>query len=252
MSINITIKKCKAPELQKINFSCDFQLSKKLVEYPMCRDHLNSFQTTLFVGTQGSGKTSLLINFVKKLYKKVFHKIFVFMPSTSRQSLEPNIFEVLPSEQLFEELNGDTITYVYEEVKKLSSEGKHTLIIYDDVQKSLKNAFVLNSLKNLIANQRHLHVVNLILCQNFFALHKSLREIVNNVVLFRLGKSQTEKIFDELIEMHKEKFDEIRDLVFDEKYNWMFINLATQRIYKKFDEILLHDEDQDQEIENQG
>jgi hypothetical protein len=172
------------------------------------------------------------------------------MPSTSRQSLEPNIFEVLPSEQLFEELNGDTITYVYEEVKKLSSEGKNTLIIYDDVQKSLKNAFVLNSLKNLIANQRHLHVVNLILCQNFFALHKSLREIVNNVVLFRLGKSQTEKIFDELIEMHKEKFDEIRDLVFDEKYNWMFINLATQRIYKKFDEILLHDEDQ--EIENQG
>jgi hypothetical protein len=255
MSINIILKKCNAPELQKVNFACDIELSKKLTQYPMCRDHLNSFQTTLFIGTQGSGKTSLLVNFVKKLYKKVFHKIFVFMPATSRQSLTPNIFDKLPEEQLFEELNGETISNVYEQVKELSREGKHTLIIYDDVQKSLKNSFVLQSLKNIIANQRHLHVTNLILCQNFFALHKSLREIVNNVVLFKLGKSQTDKIFDELIELHKDKFDAIRDLVFDEKYNWMFINLATQRIYKKFDEIIFTDsEDEDlfseaQEIE---
>jgi hypothetical protein len=104
-------------------------------------------------------------------------------------------------------------------------------------------------LKNIIANQRHLHVTNLILCQNFFALHKSLREIVTNVILFKLGKSQTEKIFNELIEIHKDQFDEIRDMVFDEKYNWMFINLASQRIYKKFDEIIFHEEDENDEIE---
>lgn len=245
--MKIEIKKNNCPNLSKVNFACDKELSSKLNQYEMVRDHLNKYNTTLLIGTQGSGKTSLLINFVKKLYKKVFDRVYVFMPATSRQSLNPNIFDVLPEEQLFEELNEETITKVYEEVKELSEDGKKTLIIYDDVQRALKNKFVLNSLKNIIANQRHLHVVNLILVQNFFALHKSLREIVNNVVLFKLGKSQTEKVFNEIIEIHRDKFDKIRDMVYDEKYNWLFVNVASQRIYKKFDEIVFEEDD---EIEN--
>ena len=249
--MKIEIKKNNCPNLGKINFACDKELSSKLNQYEMVRDHLNKYNTTLLIGTQGSGKTSLLINFVKKLYKKVFDRVYVFMPSTSRQSLNPNIFDVLPENQLFEELNEETISRVYEEVKELSEDGKKTLIIYDDVQRALKNKFVLNSLKNIIANQRHLHVVNLILVQNFFALHKSLREIVNNVVLFKLGKSQTEKVFNEIIEIHRDKFDKIRDLVYDEKYNWLFVNVTTQRIYKKFDEIMFEEEDnnENQELE---
>lgn len=244
----ISIKKNNCPNIGKVNFACDKELSTKLNSYELARDHLNKYNTTLLIGTQGTGKTSLLINFVKKLYKKVFDKVYVFMPSSSRQSLNPNIFDVLPEEQLFEELNEETISQVYDDVKKLSEEGKKTLIIYDDVQKALKNPFVLNSLKNIIANQRHLHVVNLILVQNFFALHKSLREIVNNVVLFKLGKSQTEKVFNEIIELHRDKFDKIRDLVYDEKYNWLFVNVATQRIYKKFDELIFN-EDENNELE---
>ena len=246
--MKIEIKKNNCPNLGKVNFACDKELSSKLNQYEMVRDHLNKFQTTLLIGTQGSGKTSLLINFVKKLYRKVFDKVFVFMPSTSRQSLTPNIFDVLPADQLFEELNEENITRVYAEVKELSADGKKTLIIYDDVQKSLKNPVVLNSLKNIIANQRHLHVVNLILVQNFFALHKSLREIVNNVILFKLGKSQTDKVFGEIIELHRDKFDKLRDMVYDEKYNWLFVNVPTQRIYKKFDEIIF-EEDENMELE---
>lgn len=248
--MKIEIIKCNAPELPKVNFACDTELSKKMLDYPMASEHLNKYNTTLFVGSPGQGKTSLLVNFIKKLYKKVFHKIIVFMPESSRASLKPNIFEALPPEQLFEELNGDNISEVYEQVKELSNDGKRTLIIYDDVQSKLKDKFVLNKLKHIICNQRHLHVVNLIMCQNFFALHKSLREIVTNVVLFKLGKSQTDKIFNELIELHRDKFDEIRRLVFDEKYNWMFINLGTQKIYKKFDEIKFNeDEAENDELE---
>jgi len=247
--MKIEIIKNNCPNLAKVNFSCDKDLSSKLNQYEMVRDHLNKYNTTLLIGTMGSGKTSLLINFVKKLYKKVFDRVYVFMPSTSRQSLNPNIFDVLPENQLFEELNEESILQVYEEVKELSEDGKKTLIIYDDVQKALKNKFVLNSLKNIIANQRHLHVVNLILVQNFFALHKSLREIVNNVVLFKLGKSQTEKVFNEIIEIHRDKFDKIRDLVYDEKYNWLFVNVGSQRIYKKFDEIVFEEEENDKSDE---
>lgn len=239
----LRIKSNNCPNLGHVNFACDKPLHSRLEQYEMCADHLNKYNTTLFVGTQGSGKTSLLVNFVQKIYKKIFDRIYVFMPASSRQSLQPNIFDKLPAEQCFEELNEESISHVYDAVRQLSNDNKKTLIIYDDVQKSLKNITVLNSLKNIIANQRHLHVVNLILVQNFFALHKSLREIVNNVVLFKLGKSQTNKIFDELIECHRDKFDQIRDMVFDEKYQWLFVNLNSQRIYKKFDEIIFEEEE---------
>jgi len=243
--MKIELKKNNSPAIQKIKFSCDEPLSNKLNQYELAKEHLNCYNTTLFVGTQGSGKTSLLINFVNKLYKKVFDKIYVFMPESSRKSLNPNIFEKLPEDQCFEELNEESINKIYEDVKILSKDDKKTLIIYDDVQKALKNKNVLLALKNIIANQRHLHVVNIILCQNYFALHRSLREIVNNVILFKLGKIQTEKVFNECVEGQRDKFEEIRKVVYNEKHNWLFINIGTQKLYRMFDELIVEDLDND-------
>jgi hypothetical protein len=186
-----------------------------------------------------------MVNFVKKLYKKVFHFIYIFMPKSSRSSLDNNIFDKhLPEDQIFDELNQENISILYEKLKENSENGYKSLIIYDDVQKALKNHSVLLSLKNIIANQRHLKVVNFILLQNYFALDKSLRELCNNIILFKLNKTQTEKIFIENVESAKDKFEYIRDCVFDKPYEWMFINVPTQRIFKGFDEIL-YDENYD-------
>ena len=99
------------------------------------------------------------------------------------------------------------------------------------------------SLKNIIANQRNLKVVNLILAQNYFALEKSLRELINNIIMFKMNKTQTEKIFNENVESAKDKFDAIRDFVFDEPYRWLFINVPSNRIFKEFDEILFDEDD---------
>jgi DNA replication protein DnaC len=78
----------KKPKLDKIDFNCDAPIDEKLDIYPMVIDNLNKFCTTVIVGRQGSGKTSLIINFMKKLYKKKFHKIYLFMPATSQKSLK--------------------------------------------------------------------------------------------------------------------------------------------------------------------
>ena len=102
---------------------------------------------------------------------------------------------------------------------------------------------MLRSLKNIIANQRHLKVCNFILLQNFFSLDKSLRELANNIVMFKLNKSQTEKIFNESIESAKEKFNDIRNIVFDKPFSFMFINVPSQRIFKEWDEIIYNDDD---------
>lgn len=139
-------------------------------------------------------------------------------------------------------MNEETIRDIYDKLRQNSENGYKSLVIYDDVQKSLKNHSVLLSLKNIIANQRHLKVVNLILVQNYFALDKSLRELINNIIMFKLNKTQTEKIFIENVEQAKDKFEEIRNFVYNEPYKWMFINVPTNRIFKEFDEIIYEDE----------
>ena len=233
-----------APPMKKVNFSCDEEIHPKMNAFPLCRDFLNMYNTTALIGTQGSGKTSLTINFLLSFYKKSFHYVYVFMPETSRNSLKNNIFDkYLPKSQIYEELNEQTIDELYEKLKTNSMNGHRSLLIPDDVQRSLKSQRVLKSLKNIIANQRHLKVVNLILLQNWFALDRSLRELINNIILFKLAKSQTEKIFNEIIETHRDKYDDIRDLVFKDVHNWLFVNVRSQRMFRMWDEIVCEDED---------
>ena len=145
------------PKITKIKFSCDEPIHKKLDNYQLTKDFLNQYNTTAFIGVQGSGKTSLLVNIVKNLYKKCFHFIYVFMPQTSRNSLDNNIFDKnLPEEQIYDELTLSNINDLYEKLKENSENGFKSLVIYDDVQKSLKDYQILINLKSIIANQRHL------------------------------------------------------------------------------------------------
>ena len=169
------------------------------------------------------------------------------MPESSRKSLHNNIFDNhLDPSHIYEELNEENIKDLYHKLLDNSKNKYRSLVIFDDVQKSLKNKEVLMSLKNIIANQRHLKVCNIILLQNYMALDKSLRELANNLIMFKLNKTQTEKIFEEAVESAKDKFSQIRDLVFDKPYTWMFINLPTQRIFKEWDELIYNDNDDDE------
>jgi thymidine kinase len=262
---SLELKVNNKPNITKIHFAIDDPLSDKIAKYELPKEFLNRPNTTVFIGSMGSGKTSLMINILTKLYKKVFHHIYVFMPHTSRKSLDrkvmrknkkgkkeevviENIFDRhLNKENIYEELNYETVQEVYGKVKANSENDEYSLIIYDDVQKSLKDYNVLLSLKNLIANQRHLRLVNLILLQNYFSLDKSIREIANNLIIFKMAKPQMLKIFNEAIELHKDKFDDIKNFVYDDptKKRWLFINVPTQRIFREWDEILIKDTDDD-------
>jgi len=242
----ITLKTNKKPHFSKVVFECDKPINKKLDKYELTKDFLNCANTTAYVGTQGSGKTSLAISQVKTIYKKCFHHIYLFMPPTSRGSLKDNIFEKhLDVANLYDDLNEITIADVNMKLEANTAKKEWSLIIFDDVQKNLKNNGVLLSLQNLIANMRHLRCVNIILLQNWFACPKSMRELMTNVIIFKLGKSQTNKIFEEVIESEKEHFNEIRKFVYDKPKQYLFVNIATQKMFKGFDEIIIHNKDDD-------
>lgn len=241
--MKITLLELEKPKVDKIDFNCDNKLCEKLDKYPMVRDNLNTFRTTVLIGRQGSGKTSLAINIIKKLYKKKFNKIYLFMPSTSRASLKSNIFDVLPEEQVFDELTLDNIYELNETIKENREDGLKSLVIMDDVQRSLKDNQIVKIFKEMIANQRHLNCSFIILLQNYFALDNKVRELIHNVIFFKMDKKQNQKIFEEVAEMPANVFYKLNDFIFDEPYNWCLINQRNKKIYKMFDEVIINDED---------
>ena len=57
------------------------------------------------------------VSLFNKLLRGCFHNIFLFQPSHSRASMKKDIFEELPDEQKFDELNYDNLLLVLETIK---------------------------------------------------------------------------------------------------------------------------------------
>jgi hypothetical protein len=56
-------------------------------------------------------------------------------------------------------------------------------------------------------------------------------------------------VFEELFESKKEIFEEIMRIAYDSAHNFLFLNVPSQRIFKNWDEIIIH-EDSDSDSEN--
>jgi hypothetical protein len=63
---------------------------------------------------------------------------------------------------------------------------------------------------------------------------------VGGVKLF--GKAELKDIFDEAIELDNKFLVPISNLVYDKKYQYLFVNLDEKRLFKGFDEILIQDD----------
>ena len=101
-------------------FKVDEPLSKHLDD-PLLSNMNKSFCCGL-VGKAGSGKTSLMVSFIQtpNFFKKVFNKIYVFMPNSSRNSMKNNIFNVLPEDQLFEGVSYEILSEVYDRLLEIT------------------------------------------------------------------------------------------------------------------------------------
>jgi hypothetical protein len=168
------------------------------------------------------------------------------MPSSSRASIENDIFgKNLPRDQLFDTLTADNLEDIYENLQENTGEGWNSILIIDDFQALLKDKDIQKILQKIITKMRHLRCTIFLLQQNFQALPKFLRELTTNLIAFNVGKSQLLKVFDETMPISKEQFQEINKLVFREPHDYLVVNFKHQRLYKKFDEIILDDESYD-------
>lgn len=239
----IKIKINESPNITPCKMLCDECLHEKLNTYDMT-SFMNSHETNLFIGKPKSGKTSLLYSFFKspKLFRKVFHNIFLFQPSHSRQSMKDNLFGKIPDEQKFEELNEENLQVVINVIK---SEDKkyNNCIIFDDMTAYLKNHDTLKLFKELIFNRRHLRTSIFFLVQTWYSVHKDIRKLFSNVFIFKVNKEEMKAIFEETIEGKEDYRDSICKLVYNEPFKYLFVNLNSQRFFDGFNELLFDDDE---------
>jgi len=240
--MSITIKKNEAPNLSKCEMVCDGGLHEKLNNYELTK-FLNSHETNLMIGRPASGKTSLLYSFFKspKIYRKVFHNIYLFQPSHSRASMKDNIFSKIPQEQCYEELNYDNLHEVMESIKA-EDKKYNNCILFDDMTAYIKNPDVKQLLKELIFNRRHLRTTVIFLVQTWYSVEKDIRKLFSNIFCFRVSKQELATIFDEVVESKAKYMNDIAKMVFNEPYKYLFINVNSQRLFDGFDELMFDEE----------
>jgi len=231
-------------------FVCDNNpLGEHLNEYEML-SHLNSFSFTALIGRPGSGKTSWLISCLtgtgkKKVFRKVFENVLLVMPSSSRNSLKKNPFKKHDPAKMYEELDLPTAEAIYGRLLASSEEKEKTLLVLDDVGASLKNKEIQKLLRRIIYNRRHLKCHIVMMVQSYISIPKEIRKLITNCILFKPSKVEMVNFTEELFERKKDMAIQIMQFAYRQKHDYIFLNVENQKMYRNFDQIIVHDADEE-------
>ena len=209
---------------------------------------LNIYGFTVLIGRPGFGKTSTAIALITqknpKIYRKTHHHVIIMMPANSIGSLKKNPFKSLPEQNIYHELNDMSINQVFQNIDIASKKDEKTLLFIDDMTADLKKTkFIMETLKRLIYNRRHLKLNIIITSQSYVNLPLDIRKNITNMFLYKPSKKEFQLIFEELIESKRDLFLDVMKIAYDKKHNFLFLNVPTQRLFKNWDEIIFHDED---------
>jgi hypothetical protein len=253
-------------QLRLPEFEVDEPLSPHLDEIPLL-SYLNKSFACSFIGRAGSGKTSLMLGLLqtKNKFKRVFNKIYVFMPDYSRGSMKKCIFDCLPEDQIYNELNIETLKDVYQKIMentktpvydkngKMIAKGMKSLIIFDDVQDNFKGECEKLLLK-IINNRRHLRSSQMIIAQSYIKMSRDVRKALTNHFLFNLSKQEYDDIHAERVYICKKDWDiilkEYRRDNANKKGNFLFLDPEKCKFFINWDEVNV-DEDDDEPINDQ-
>ena len=149
--------------------------------------------------------------------------------------MKDKLFDMIPDEQKFEELTLENLLDVQN-----SLEGNSVMIL-DDMTAYLKDKQVVKKLKEFVYNRRHLHLSIIFLVQSWISIPKDIRKLFSNIFIFKVSKNEMTTIFDEVIEYPKEVILPLMKIVYDKPHEYLFVNTDSQRLFKKFDELVVND-----------
>ena len=234
------------PKLKMPKFKVDIPLSKHLSDDPLLSNMNKSF-CCIMVGKPGSGKSSLMTSLIqtKHKYKKLFSKIYLFMPESSRNSMSDDPFKTIPDERKFEGVSHSDLMDVYEKMLVDSEDNKFSCLVLDDVQSYLKNGDVIKLLTHIIQNRRHIRCCIFILVQNWKKIPLDIRSSCSDAFLFNVSKEEYKFIYEEIINASKQEFLEIlqhyRKAKLENKNSFLYIH-DFDTFFINWDEVVLDDD----------
>lgn len=230
-------------ENKKVEFVCDGGIHPKLDEYEFTKC-FNKHSFTYVVAPPQSGKSNLLNNIFrnKKMFRKCFHHIFYFCPSSS--SLKDDIFGKLPDDQRFMELNEDSLHEVRNKIEGYEKSEKSCIVI-DDCASALKDKDLLRDFQRLIFNRRHIGggVSVIIISQVYNVLPLQLRKMVNNLIVLNPRLKEFGVMNDEYFNLDPKNVKRVKEFFFDKKYNFMMYCPDENRYFKNFDPATLSEDE---------
>ena len=236
----ITLKNNKKPKLKSPSFTVDGKINDKLDDIEIFK-LMNKSHFCLFLGKAGSGKSRLVISFLnsKEAFKKCFHNIFLFCPANSRASIKNDFWDSnLEPEHIYDDLTIDSLIDAYTLIEHDSEQGLRSLIILDDVQKSLKGDCE-KFLLHIINNRRHNRICIWLCCQNYKTIPMQVRMALTDLFIFKVGKQELENIYSELTEIDKNKFSIITNNSYKKLGDFLYLNCLTQKLFNNWDEIVV-------------
>jgi hypothetical protein len=215
-------------------------ISKKIHRNLCPRSH-----TALLVGAPSSGKSSLMEYLLKskEAYNKKYDCVILVAPATSLKAFEGSIWKDHPDEKKFAELNPENLTEIIKMIEEMRDEDKNTLLVLDDVQSNLKDAWVEKTLIKLFSNFRHLRVSIWVLAQNLILVPKQIRILAQFYYLFTpFHRAELDYIRDEVLSwLPRKTVTEVIKYVYDEPHNFLLVNKKKKLLYKNFNELTISD-----------
>jgi len=239
--MSIFLQPHKAPRINIPKFIVDEKIHPRLDEIELLSLMNKSF-SCLIMGKAGSGKTSLLMGLLgsRDAFKECFDRIFLFMPANSRASIKNSIFERLPKEQIYDNLNHQNLSEVFSIVEELSENDMRTLIIFDDVQQFFKGECEA-LINHMIANRRHNRLSLFFIAQSYKKVPRSCRLQMSDLFCFRLSKADMEDIKTELLDIPETVYNNVimtyNQHTINEPKTFLYFNTLTNRIFMDWNEL---------------
>lgn len=245
------------PKLRLPKFQVDTPLSKHLEADPLLQ-HMNRSFCTALISKAGGGKTSFmcgLLSTPKKLLR-VFHRIYVWMPNSSQQSMEDCIFNILPDDRKFEALTYESLEAVFirllEDTEKLTTQGEHirSLLVFDDCQSAFKDKEIEKNLLHIVSNRRHLRCSVFCILQNYVKCPLDIRKAFTHMFLWNLNKEEWKKIYEEQIDaVNRDDFEEclseFRKQRVDDPHTFLFLKNGGDKVFINWNECVFEEMEED-------